>query len=344
MDENNLVTLKLIGFNELESSNLTAILALAERALQKNWQVVDSMAADFFLLSVASTAQLDSNSFLKTLPLERCLFYTNDATQVNSKTLLVHENPIPSLRSLVALFNQLSLSMAASQPLTLPEASEVTPITVHSAEPVPEQPVENKDYFDPQQGLLGYLLQPKEHHLVITLTHPIDCLALYVDKEKHVYYSHNTLEQLDTYLLASRDALSVKSYTVEAFNNGVNAEHLLPHPLKNLIWYAAMTLSAGKVMQGYTQEKIVTLKSWPDLRLPKCLNYAKALLFMKNNAATLPVIAEQTALPLTDLYTLYNACYLIGLIEYRDELAIQKKQPPLERLELFAKINARLNP
>jgi predicted transcriptional regulator len=86
----------------------------------------------------------------------------------------------------------------------------------------------------------------------------------------------------------------------------------------------------------------VTLKSWPDLRLFKCIDYAKVATFMKNNAAPLEMIAEYTDIPLAEVNNFYNACYLMGLIEKRNQIEINKKNLSNERLSLLSKINARL--
>jgi hypothetical protein len=297
MDEHKLVTLKLIGFNELEQSNLKAVLTLAERALQNQWQLVDSATADFYLLSVASSAQLHSNDSLKALPeAQRIMCVNND----EHSTVL----------------NRVSLQAAPPVATEIIESAAPATVIENASPPVPipESDIDDTTYFEPHQGLLGYLLHPKQHYLVITLDSQIDCLALYVDIKQRIYYTHNTLAQLDAYLTA-RDSLFIKSYTAEEFNECIEAENLKPQSLKNLIWYAAITLSAGRVIKNHDNNAVVSLKSWPDLRLPRCMDYAKLAAFMKNNAATLEMIAEKTGIARTDVHNFYNACYLLGIID-----------------------------
>jgi hypothetical protein len=314
MDEHKLVTLKLIGFNELEQSNLKAVLTLAERALQNQWQLVDSATADFYLLSVASSAQLHSNDSLKALPAAQRIMCVSKAEHSAGHSLIMDEKRIPGLRALVEVLNRVSLQAA---PVATEMIESAAPAAViENAHPVPisEADIDDTTYFEPHQGLLGDLLQPKQHYLVITLDNQIDCLALYVDIKQRIYYTHNTLAQLDAYLTA-RDSLFIKSYTAEEFNECIEAENLKPQSLKNLIWYAAITLSAGRVIKNHDNNAVVSLKSWPDLRLPSCMNYAKLAAFMKNNAATLQVIAEKTGIARADVHNFYNACYLLGIID-----------------------------
>jgi hypothetical protein len=119
-------------------------------------------------------------------------------------------------------------------------------------------------------------------------------------------------------------------------------ENLKAYPLKDLIWYIVIQTSAGRPIKGHTPTDIVALKSWPDLRLYKCIEYAKPAAFMKNNAAPLEIIASETETTLEKLYDFYNACYLAGLIEKRNQIEINKKSLNADRLELLNRIDARL--
>jgi len=335
MDVNKLITLKLIGFNELEQSNLKSILTLGARALHHEWQLVDSAMADFFLLSVASTAQFSNNDSLKSLPKARCIFCITDNQVEADYVLKMDEKRIPGLRALADLLNRAGAEITDTVEPVIQTKAEPVAVVAQTDSPAPAQspsvvkmPVEQAEsgsFFEPQQGLLGHLLQPQAHYQVITLNHQIDCLALYLDMEKKVYYSHNSLEQLDAYVCASDEMLFIKSYDEEEFNECIVAESLKAQPIKNLLWCAGICLSKGKVIKAHAPRSIITLKSWPDLRLPKCMDYAKLAAFMKNNAATLELIAQHTQFPLADVHDFYNACYLIGIVGLCDEIVITKK-------------------
>ncbi len=300
MDVNTIVTLKLIGFDELEQANLKAVLTLAERALHQPWQVVESSSADFYLLSVGSVAQISQQPELQALPKTQCILCVTQADTVSGHTLLMDKNKIPGLRALVDVLNRVSTA-------TKTQATIEHDFSVTVAEPKTDT-----SFFEPYQGLLAYLLNPSPQYLVITLNTQIDCLALYVDTHAQVYYSHNTLAQLDSYLTAGNN-LCIKSYAADEFSECIEAESLKPQPLKNLIWYAALSLSAGRVLKNHADNVCVRLKSWPDLRLPNCMQYAKLATFMKNHHETLAVIAAQTDTALADVHNFYNACYLIDI-------------------------------
>ncbi len=335
MEENKLVTLKLIGFNQESRNSFSAVLTLAGRALKKTWQITEAEEADFFLLSAQSSATANRENLLKGRLAARFLFCTTEnITQENE--LLVDDNHVPRLSVLVALFNKISASEnSPAQPKTAESSTQVSR-TASSSETNPP------NFFDPEEGLLGHLLAAKHEQLIISLSNQPHYPALYIDTAKNVYYSQNSLEQLNPYLETAK-LLNVKPASATEIENVIATETLKSCPLKDLIWYIVIKTSAGRLIKGHSiTSNIVTLKGWPDLRLFKCLDYAKVATFMKNNAAPLETIAAQTGISPAELNNFYNACYLMGLIEPRNQIEINKKNRSPEHLDLINKIDARL--
>lgn len=335
MEENELVTLKLIGFDQESRNSFSAVLTLAGRALKKNWQITEAEEADFFLLSAPSSAKANRENLLKGRLAGRFLFsVTENINQENE--LLVDDNHVPRLSVLVALFNKISAA----------ENSAVAPQNVESGSQVSNaadsDPLISESFFDPQQGLLGHLLAAEHQQLIVGLSNPPQYPPLYLDTAKNLYYSQNTLEQLAPYLAASA-TLIIKPVSATEMEKFITTESLKPFPLKDLIWYIVINTSEGRLIKGHSAiANIVALKSWPDLRLFKCLDYAKVATFMKNNAAPLQTIAAETAMAQAELNNFYNACYLMGLIETRNQIEINKKVRSSEHLDLLNKIGARL--
>lgn len=336
MIESKLVTLKLIGFNDQESNNLQAILTLAGRALKKKWLVVTTDDADFFLLSVTASATANRAQNQENLPQARCLFCTPAPQIEAASTLLVDEKHVPRLSALVALFNQVTDN---SQPVSEQPSSESIPQNPNLPSPI--ETTDSSAFFDPQQGLLGHLVTAEPPLQVICLTDSPAYPSLYINVEKNTYYSQNNLEQLSPYL-AESVKLNSKACSKLEIQNYMMTEQLKPRSLKELIWYIVMKTSAGKLLKGHTHADIVMLNSWPDLRLFKCANYAKLATFMKNNAAPLEMIAEYTKIPVAEVHDFYNACYLMNLVEKKNQIEINKKNLSSERLDLLNKIDARL--
>ncbi len=107
------LTIKLIGFEKHEADKFSAILDLAEFALQPAWTMVDADAADFYLLTEKPTSNNHQG-----LPLERCLFYTRGMPNIHTENgVQVDSDGTPSLQSLVK-----SLNRIAAQTSRLPPA------------------------------------------------------------------------------------------------------------------------------------------------------------------------------------------------------------------------------
>ena len=102
------IRLKLIGFNNDDRSKFESIFSIAQNKLDVTWQIVDSLEADFYLLGYRLRTQIDKNTLLKTLPRNKCIFYTFKETECEDNELIVGKQNLPSLRSLLSVLNKLS--------------------------------------------------------------------------------------------------------------------------------------------------------------------------------------------------------------------------------------------
>lgn len=334
MEENRLITLKLIGFSPMESKNIVSIITLADRALKKKWQIVDRDKADFFIFSMTASRKLDIDEKLNDIPPERRLFcYAKEHVQTEN-SLSVDERHIPSLSALVKLFNKVSENYEVISDVKIPEEPLIL-------KPIVQTEIASEIFFDVQKGLLGYLLSTHHEQLIIRLIEQETYPALFIDLEKNFYYSQNNLEQLNCYLIEP-EKLNINYCSKIELKYFITFDNLKQKSLKDLIWYIVIKTSAGRIIKGHKNTDIVTLKGWPDLRFFKCIDYAKLATFMKNNAAPLDIISQHTKIPLTEINNFYNACYLMGLTEIRNEIELNNKHLSHERLDLLNNINARL--
>ena len=196
-----------------------------------------------------------------------------------------------------------------------------------------------EEFFDPRQSLLGYLLAKRHEQLIISLKTQSDYPPLYMVAT--TYYTQNTLEQLTPYL-ADLQTLDIKPCSKADIEKRIRAENLKGSFLRDFIWYGTINISSGRVIKGHQSSDSVTLKSWPDIRLYKFVEYAKIATFMKINTAPLAVIAEYTQMPLAEVHNFYNACSLLGLIEKSTQQKIVKKEITQELSSVLAQIEARL--
>jgi len=335
MQKDKLITLKLLDFNDLERNNLDAVLTLAERGLQEKWQIVDTETADFYLLSIHATLELETRETLKALPKQRCL-YCAVHEDANNSHILVVNNHMCSLRALVTLFNHAAEEIDLEIPVVavVEAATQAEDISLLKSEDT---------FFDVSEGFLGRLLESEEFLLKMSLKSQSDYPALYIDIHSNSYYSQNSLLALKSYLVATNEQLTVTPIIKKELETVVAIEKLKAQKIKDLVWFSVIENSAGRMIKGHSEDDVITLKAWPDLRLPSCIKYAKIATFMKNNAATLQIVAEKTGFSLAEVHTFYNACYMTGLIGHEIIPELRTKKIDSKTLRLFSKISARLD-
>lgn len=89
-----------------------------------------------------------------------------------------------------------------------------------------------------------------------------------------------------------------------------------PKPLGELLWLATISASQGRLIQGSRADDPVRLKHWPDFSvLPHRESYLRLAQFMHESSADLLTVAEETGVPLAEVFDFYNACTILGLIE-----------------------------
>lgn len=319
----NAVTLRLLGFSAADKARFSSILTLAERGLKKNWKIISTMDADFFLVKEQLIPQLDEHEVLKRLPRQRCIFIRHqpEALPIGGHQLYWGEADVPSLRLLVEFLNQVSL-----QPL------EPTPAPAATVEAL---------FFDPGQGLVGQLLAPSTTARAFKLPAEHRDLTLLVDTDNKRYYANVSLEQLAPYFFAPD--LTVAPLTADQLAGQIAAQNLSAQPLSHLLWFATFSCSLGKVIKGYQRGDIVQLRRWPDVNLPGCKRFIKLAAFMHSNAADLDTIHAKTTIPLEQIYNFYNACQVIGLIVKANAQELHDKPMDSEQKQLFARISRRLD-
>lgn len=92
---------------------------------------------------------------------------------------------------------------------------------------------------------------------------------------------------------------------------GMNAR-----PLSELLWYAALCVSRGQLLQGCRADDPVRLKRSPDLSsLPHLGSHTALAAYMTEESASLATVAERTGVPLAQVFDFHNACAVLGLIE-----------------------------
>jgi hypothetical protein len=330
-------SLSLIGFNESQTRTFSAILSLAERGLRDSWSLIESVEADFFFL-YAEKSESESLICSKNLPRERCLFASqkdNSVEEYDDDELFITSNGLPQLSALVKMLNyQTATVTSGAQSST--DSLSITAITV----PNKIIALSDDDFFDPNRSFLISLLQTKVDFLVCRFKSPTGIVSLYINFVKKTYHCEISLKELGAYFI--EDLVVIEVLVAEEWYEAVKKSTLPVRPLADLIWYVAFVLSNGQLLSGHSNQDNVHLTRWPYLGAEVCDKYIKLSAFMRNNVASLTVTANKTNIPLTDVYSFYNACYLIGIVEKADNSELYAKVIDTEKQQLLAKITNRL--
>lgn len=325
-----MVTLKLIGFSEIEKTRFSAVLALAERNLRKNWSIADNATADFYLIKGRLFPQMEQHEILKRLPRQRCIFMCRPEDDLGIDGHQFHwgNEDLPSLRYLAEFFNQLTDNRATG-PTSLPK-TDPTPLSPNSA------------WFNPDEGFLGHLLATCQTPRAFSLANQATELMLCVDSEQKHYFSNVSLERLEPYFFATAE-LQIINLSATQLQTAITNAGLKAKPLTQLLWFTAYSCSQGRPIQGYQASDIVNLKRWPDLNLPGCKHLIKLAAFMHSNAVDLATVQAKTHIPVEQIFNFYNACQVVGLIGQSQQTDIHEKKINAEQKQLFAKIAKRLS-
>ncbi len=337
MDKTKSFGLSLIGFSEIQTKTFLAILSLAERGLHDSWHIVDVNYADFFILSTEkSESDLIINA--KNLPRERCLFCTHQDlhfSEYNDDVLFISSGEVPQLSSVVKVLNH-AANVSFSEQVPIDSLSITPIIEAHKV-----ITLSNDDIFNPDRDFLKQLLQNTVEKIAYRFGSPEGSYRLYVDAVKKVYYCETSLNDLSAYLII-KDIIVVDVISEIEWYNAVEQLALPEKSLANLIWYVAFKLSNGRLLRGHSDQDNVYLTRWPDLGVEGCGKYIKLAAFMRNNATCLTVVADKTNTPLAEVYSFYNACYLIGIVEKTAIPELHTKSLDEEKQSLLEKITNRL--
>lgn len=336
MDKTKSFGLSLIGFSEIQTKTFSAILSLAERGLQDSWRIIDANYADFFILSTEkSESDLIINA--QNLPRERCLFCTHQDlhfSEYNDDVLFISSGEVPQLSSVVKVLNHAAhVSFSEQVPA---DSLSITPL-------VEAQKVVTlgNNVFDPDRGFLKQLLQNTAERQVYRFGSPEGSYRLYVDLVKKIYYCETSLNDLSAYLII-KDVIVIDVISETEWENAVEQLALPAKSLANLIWYVTFKLSNGRLLRGHSDQDYIYLTRWPDLGVEGCGKYVKLAAFMCNNATCLTVVADKINTPLTEVYSFYNACYLIGIVEKTTIPELHTKSLDEDKQSLLEKITNRL--
>jgi hypothetical protein len=144
--------------------------------------------------------------------------------------------------------------------------------------------------------------------------------VLVVDKEKGVFYSSRTTDELIA-LLRSRRRLEGKVLPVPDASKAparLARWGIKPRPLEELLWLTGLVAGAGESLGGWDAREPVRLSRWPDFaKLPYRQCHLKMTAMLTTDGALPGKVAEACEVAAGDAADFLNACAEIGILETR---------------------------
>lgn len=197
-------------------------------------------------------------------------------------------------------------------------------------------------HFNPAFHFLGLIQKAIADGVTRHCIHPA-CPEVYLAPAEHAYYAATPdIEALRALCLAEPFDLAVEStpdwrpggdQDIKAGRMVIHRKNPASHPappsrpLDELLWYAALCASGGRMLEGYHAETPVRLTACPDFsRLYHEDHHALLAAALLEGGVPLTAVAETCGVPLAQVIDFHNACALLGLItvEQRDVFEPEK--------------------
>lgn len=188
--------------------------------------------------------------------------------------------------------------------------------------------------FNPAFHFLGLVQKAITDGITRHCAHPSGS-EIYIVPAEHIFYSPSPdIQTLQALCLAAPFDLNVNSVPDWHYGSGGDQEvqagrlhrkistgrpELIAKPLSELLWYATLCASDGRLLQGCQANTPVHLMSSPDFsRLFQREHDPVITAFMLKASVDLMTVSIETGVSLAQVFDFYNACAMIGLIEQDD--------------------------
>jgi hypothetical protein len=302
----NSLTIKTHSESRREYEFFQAILTLAGSVLTHDWRVVESDPADVVLISFDAAERHSAwEAYAQKYPVDRLIAYT-DKAEIKGAKWHIQRAPesMPRLSEVVKVLNS-----AAQYFETAGEAPDRVPPA-----PTPS-PAEAVGRFHPERHLAGVIQQALDDGACRMCDMPGGALV-YVCPKDNIVYTAASPSELSALCRADIAALRVEAMTEEALREAVAAQAPLKRrTLAEFLWFALLTGSNGRLLDGCAMDEPLHLREWPGhVRLPFYAMYHDIATQMAGGWASLAEIAEKSAAPVQNAIDLHNACAYLGFI------------------------------
>lgn len=139
---------------------------------------------------------------------------------------------------------------------------------------------------------------------------------LYIEPEINAYYFAGTSEEMLAYCTVQRRLLKSKIISKSKLFKLMGVEiNPSARSLTELTIYAVIQASQGRLLDGHSAERPITLVASPNAKeIPLLGQYREIAEFMRNWEGDLYGVSEALQIPLAKVFEFYNACFVLGYI------------------------------
>lgn len=220
--------------------------------------------------------------------------------------------------------------------------------------------IERGNVFEPQEYLLGLIqrsLADRRMRRCVLPGHP----PLFIAPAEGLYYTAADIASVIA--LSSAMLIDLEVDIVESLGGGDDEEEVVQigrmwvrrkkessapkmpaRTLSELLFFAALGSSRGRLLAGSRLDAPIRLKRWPEAAcLEQDRRFFPLAAFMTANAAPPARIAELTRIPLARVIDFHNACTAIDLLEFPERESVRARQVGDGEREIFRKISRALD-
>ena len=325
------VTIIASSATENELSKIKSVVSQAINCSSDVWSLVGPAKASLILIWINSEKDLKAfQIFQNKYPAERIIVFASNEFPIQSRWHLSYakQNLVPSVLSITNLFSRIQANFL---------------------------PVDYSDamaFFDPSQYLLGIIQQASRDNVARICSFQ-SSPDIYLLPNENSFYISGNIEQLVPMVLASQLEINVKEVDdeqiIEAVSyvkfssrlsqylvldedsvfEDINVKKYKRYALNELIWFAVLIGSRGRLLNNTSLTKTVLLRQVPEyLRLEYYgKEYKPVADCMTTNAITLHEVCVKTQRSLPEVVSFYNACATLNLIEHGETaLKVVEKQ------------------
>lgn len=306
------VPIAILGFSDEVERGQIATLFTRAKLWERPWKIVEEVSEARVLLMPADTQEERSRwsnyagQFLET----HLIAYARQPFAAAHWHLHRQGGEPPSPLEFANLLKQIG-ELLLAQPDNAPRRT------------VPAEAKDNEPCFDPSIGLVGLLRDILAQGGQLEL-HGINTpkILVSVPERRYAILAPGTLQHLHPLFELKRGYISLAHLDAAGFASRADGKGLAWRPIEQLIWYAAIRASRGRLPKRCEGEgAAITLEIWPihATDFPGFSDYISIAAALHSHILSFDKLAQMTGAAMEQVIDFCNACDALGCMGWRTQ-------------------------